>query len=71
MVLIAPSFQTKIVFTARLAETSPKITQTYVAEAEAMLAKYRHPDPYTPPTAFGGSKYMRNSQPPLSVSVPG
>jgi len=43
------------------------VAEGYIKEAEAWLAKYRHPDPYTAPTAFGGSKYMRNSQPPHSV----
>merc|ERR1711871_252583 len=59
--------KTKAIFTARLDEKQPKLIQAYVDEAEAALSKYRHPDPYISPTQFGGSKYMRNSPPPLSI----
>merc|ERR1711918_236955 len=62
--------KTKAIFTERLGETEPKIIEQYIAEGEAMFTKYRHPDPYIRPTAFGGSKYMRNSPPPLSVCGP-
>merc|ERR1712097_53869 len=55
--------KTKAVFTERLGETEPTVIEAYMQEGEAAWAKYRHPDPYTPPTAFGGTKYMRNSIP--------
>ncbi|KIV96466.1 hypothetical protein PV10_00336 [Exophiala mesophila] len=29
-------------------------------ETEKLLRKWKHPDPYRPPTAPGGSKYERN-----------
>ncbi|RVX75503.1 hypothetical protein B0A52_00856 [Exophiala mesophila] len=29
-------------------------------ETEKLLQKWKHPDPYRPPTAPGGSKYERN-----------
>jgi len=29
-------------------------------ETEKLLEKWKHPDPYRPPTAPGGSKYERN-----------
>ncbi|TAQ84612.1 hypothetical protein B7494_g7075 [Chlorociboria aeruginascens] len=32
---------------------------------KALLEKWKHPDPYIPPTAPGGSKYERNLPPPL------
>ena len=35
-------------------------TQVLFTETENLLAKWKHPDPYRPPTAPGGSKYERN-----------
>merc|ERR1711918_261431 len=61
------ALKTRVAFKSRMGETQPKVVEAYCQEAEAMLAKYRHPDPYTAPTAFGGSKYMRNAKPPLSI----
>lgn len=34
-------------------------------QTEALLKKWKHPDPYRPPTAPGGSKYERNLQAPI------
>ncbi|KIN00970.1 hypothetical protein OIDMADRAFT_19044 [Oidiodendron maius Zn] len=34
-------------------------------ETEELLEKWKHPDPYRPPTAPGGSKYERNLPPPI------
>ena len=59
--------QTKAVFKSRLGVTEPTQIEAYMQEGEAMYMKYRHPDPYTRPTAFGGTKYMRNTKPPASV----
>ncbi|KAH6681249.1 complex 1 protein [Plectosphaerella plurivora] len=36
-----------------------------LAETEKLLERWKHPDPYTPPTAPGGSKYERNLPPPI------
>merc|ERR1712072_106565 len=61
------ALKTRAAFKSRMGETQPKVIESYVREAEEALAKYRHPDPYVAPTSFGGSKYMRNSPPPLSL----
>ncbi|KAF1982080.1 hypothetical protein K402DRAFT_467095 [Aulographum hederae CBS 113979] len=34
-------------------------------ETELLLEKWKHPDPYRPPTAPGGSKYERNLPAPI------
>ncbi|KAM0147294.1 hypothetical protein ACHAQE_010305 [Botrytis cinerea] len=34
-------------------------------ETEDLLEKWKHPDPYRPPTAPGGSKYERNLPSPI------
>ncbi|PQE13288.1 hypothetical protein CJF31_00008288 [Rutstroemia sp. NJR-2017a BVV2] len=34
-------------------------------ETEDLLMKWKHPDPYRPPTAPGGSKYERNLPSPI------
>ncbi|RVD84491.1 uncharacterized protein DFL_006240 [Arthrobotrys flagrans] len=39
---------------------APKQLQALIAETEAELEKWKHPDPYLPPTAPGGSKWERN-----------
>ena len=36
------------------------VVEKCIADGEAKLAEYAHPDPYTVPTAYGGSKYARN-----------
>jgi len=38
--------------------------QAIIEETEEILQKWKHPDPYRPPTAPGGSKYERNLAPP-------
>ena len=40
-----------------------------IADGEAKLEEYAHPDPYTVPTAYGGSKYARNPPPHPDVKV--
>ncbi|KAJ9611653.1 hypothetical protein H2200_004837 [Cladophialophora chaetospira] len=35
-------------------------SQILFNETEKLLEKWKHPDPYRPPTAPGGSKYERN-----------
>ena len=39
-------------------------------EAEAELASWTHPDPYTNPYMPGGSRYMRVVPPPLALVFP-
>ena len=34
--------------------------QELIAQTEEILERWKHPDPYRPPTAPGGSKYERN-----------
>lgn len=36
------------------------LCQALIEETEGILQKWKHPDPYRPPTAPGGSKYERN-----------
>jgi hypothetical protein len=36
------------------------MTQELIEQTEALLEKWKHPDPYRPPTAPGGSKFQRN-----------
>ncbi|CAK3968945.1 related to NADH2 dehydrogenase (ubiquinone) chain CI-B22 [Lecanosticta acicola] len=40
--------------------TQPKEQKLLLEQTEALLEKWKHPDPYRPPTAPGGSKYERN-----------
>ena len=35
-----------------------------VEQTEQLLEAYKHPEPYRPPEAPGGSKYQRNLPPP-------
>merc|ERR1711934_277580 len=62
------ALKTQATFRSRMGETNQAIISEYVAEAERLLAHYKHPDPYIIPTLFGGSKYMRNPPPPESIS---
>ncbi|KAF8622156.1 hypothetical protein AX15_007274 [Amanita polypyramis BW_CC] len=41
----------------------PRALATILAKAEAELAERRHPDPYTAPSAPGGTKWERNISP--------
>lgn len=36
------------------------VVQVLLEQTEELLQKWKHPDPYKPPTAPGGSKYERN-----------
>ncbi|EXJ73231.1 uncharacterized protein Z519_12038 [Cladophialophora bantiana CBS 173.52] len=40
--------------------TDPRQQRILFNETEKLLEKWKHPDPYRPPTAPGGSKYERN-----------
>lgn len=39
--------------------------QVLLQRTEEELEKWKHPDPYIPPTAPGGSKYERNIPAPI------
>ncbi|KAJ3468377.1 hypothetical protein MRS44_002442 [Fusarium solani] len=39
--------------------------QALLSETEKLLESWKHPDPYTPPTAPGGSKFERNLPSPI------
>jgi hypothetical protein len=39
--------------------------QALVEETERILQTWKHPEPYIPPTAPGGTKYERNLPPPI------
>ncbi|KAF4497659.1 NADH dehydrogenase (ubiquinone) 1 beta subcomplex 9 [Fusarium agapanthi] len=39
--------------------------QALLTETEKLLESWKHPDPYTPPTAPGGSKFERNLPSPV------
>lgn len=39
--------------------------QEIIEQTEELLEAYKHPDPYRPPTAPGGSKYQRNLPAPI------
>jgi hypothetical protein len=39
--------------------------QALVEETEQILQSWKHPEPYIPPTAPGGTKYERNLPPPI------
>ncbi|RPA84361.1 NADH dehydrogenase 1 beta subcomplex subunit 9, partial [Ascobolus immersus RN42] len=43
----------------------PRIIRELLVATEAQLEKFKHPDPYIPPEAPGGSKYERNIPPPI------
>ncbi|KAH6914815.1 hypothetical protein BKA70DRAFT_1257116 [Coprinopsis sp. MPI-PUGE-AT-0042] len=45
--------------------TDPRALAQLFDQAEAKLAKFKHPDPYTYPTAPGGTKWERNTPPKL------
>lgn len=42
------------------------MVQEIIEQTEELLNSYKHPDPYRPPTAPGGSKYQRNLPPPYT-----
>lgn len=43
---------------------------THIKEGKAELFKYTHPDPYCVPFMPGGSLFMRNPPPPMSICFP-
>ncbi|KAF2827687.1 hypothetical protein CC86DRAFT_349385 [Ophiobolus disseminans] len=47
-------------FEAKKNVTEPRQQRELIKETESLLEKWKHPDPYRPPTAPGGSKYERN-----------
>jgi hypothetical protein len=42
------------------------VVQEIIEQTEELLESYKHPDPYRPPTAPGGSKYERNLPVPMT-----
>ncbi|KAI4086774.1 MAG: hypothetical protein LQ344_007284 [Seirophora lacunosa] len=48
----------------------PRQQRTLFQEAEDLLEKWKHPDPYVPPTAPGGSKFERNIPAPILEPPP-
>ncbi|KAF8461126.1 hypothetical protein BDZ91DRAFT_737893 [Kalaharituber pfeilii] len=50
--------------------SDPRIIRDLLADTEAVLEKWKHPDHYLPPTAPGGSKYERNVPPPILTPPP-
>jgi len=55
----AEGFKLRARFDVNKFVTSPALIEKLLAEGEAENKEYQHPAPYTPPTNFGGSKYMR------------
>jgi NADH dehydrogenase (ubiquinone) 1 beta subcomplex subunit 9 len=49
---------------------SSAAVQRLLYEGHTELFTFMHPDPYCIPTMPGGSKFMRNPPPPLSVCFP-
>ncbi|KAF1824925.1 uncharacterized protein K489DRAFT_429264 [Dissoconium aciculare CBS 342.82] len=47
-------------FDANKTVSQPRQQKELIEQTEALLEKWKHPDPYRPPTAPGGSKYQRN-----------
>jgi len=45
--------------------TDPRQLRVILEQTEATLERWKHPDPYCPPTAPGGSKYERNMPCPI------
>ena len=48
-----------------LANAKVHPSQLILDQTEDLLKKWKHPDPYRPPTAPGGSKYERNLPAPI------
>jgi len=57
-------------FDANREVREPRQLKKLISQAEADLEKWKHPDPYLPPTAPGGSKYERNLPCPILTSPP-
>ncbi|KAF2730270.1 hypothetical protein EJ04DRAFT_515396 [Polyplosphaeria fusca] len=52
-------------FEANKHVSEPRLQRNLIKETEEILEKWKHPDPYRPPTAPGGSKYERNLPCPI------
>ncbi|EGX96549.1 Complex 1 LYR protein [Cordyceps militaris CM01] len=52
-------------FEANRHVTDPRQQRALLSETEKLLSGWKHPDPYVPPTAPGGSKYERNLPSPV------
>ncbi|KAF2087233.1 hypothetical protein K490DRAFT_66098 [Saccharata proteae CBS 121410] len=52
-------------FEANKHVSEPRQLKRIIQETEDLLEKWKHPDPYKPPTAPGGSKYERNLPAPI------
>lgn len=52
-------------FEANRNVVEPRQQRKLIQETEALLEKWKHPDPYRPPEAPGGSKYERNLPTPI------
>lgn len=50
-------------FEANRGVQDPRAQRAIFQETEDLLEKWKHPDPYIPPGAPGGSKYERNMPP--------
>ncbi|KAL0631292.1 hypothetical protein Q9L58_009844 [Maublancomyces gigas] len=52
-------------FEANRHTTDPRLQRALLQNTEDALERWKHPDPYLPPTAPGGSKYERNMPCPI------
>ncbi|TQS33159.1 hypothetical protein Golomagni_06506, partial [Golovinomyces magnicellulatus] len=52
-------------FEANRSVEDPRQQRALLTETEKLLDSWKHPDPYVPPTAPGGSKYERNLPAPF------
>ncbi|KHJ31762.1 putative lyr family protein [Erysiphe necator] len=57
-------------FEANKSIQDPRMQQDLFRETEEILDEWKHPDPYSPPTAPGGSKYERNLPAPILSPPP-
>lgn len=57
-------------FEANKSIQDPRMQQELFRETEEILDEWKHPDPYFPPTAPGGSKYERNLPAPILSPPP-
>ncbi|QIX00179.1 hypothetical protein AMS68_005696 [Peltaster fructicola] len=52
-------------FEANKHVSEPRQQRIIIEQTQDLLEKWKHPDPYRPPTAPGGSKYERNLPAPI------
>ncbi|KAL5597067.1 uncharacterized protein BROUX77_007015 [Berkeleyomyces rouxiae] len=52
-------------FEANRSINNPRQQRALLSETEKLLEQWKHPEPYIPPTAPGGSKYERNLPAPF------